>query len=282
MNEQKPPKTFWQSFAKQIGIGVLCACLSGAIYRSADLVKVSRWIASIFIHTTGGDPLNNKPPILEKLPKIPVVSPGSIPVPVVGKTPEEREKERLRKEQKDRNELEARAEKAGVKFDKEWTLEKLKIEVEDKEQEQREQKQKVEENEKKRPLIARADKIKLAVDITLPYKELKQAVEHGEKEYEADCEYQAALRQYEEDYKLWEWAIKVGPNARCLNKACAHRWRTKLEKGQVFCPRCRAVWFVVQVKANAVPPPRPPRKPVRRQPGLIDQVKGTVKGIFGK
>jgi len=137
----------------------------------------------------------------------------------------------------ERRELEAKAQRLKVAYDSEWTLEKLRIAVQDAENELREAKEKAEEEERKKPLLKRADDIKLIVDKTLPYKELKQLVEKGEHKFAAHGRNQAKIRQYEENLKVREYLLARGPNARCPHPKCHYQWRTERKNGQFICPK---------------------------------------------
>jgi predicted Zn-ribbon and HTH transcriptional regulator len=280
-------RTFLQKFGKQILMSIAASLIAGCILNATGILKAVRYASSIVIHTTG-DPWPLKGP--DQFPNIPRLPHGPIGLPPVKlpngspihKSPEQIEAEEkarkareAEKAQAERRGLEARAERLKLPYDKEWTLEKLKLEVEDAEQELREAERERQENEKKRPLLARADTIKLLVDKTLPYKTLKEQVEKGEKEYEADAKFQADLRQYEKNLEVREYLLKRGPNARCLNPKCHYQFRTERKSGQAFCPKCRGLFNIIQYRANMPPPPMP-MYPKRDDPNLLDRVKGML------
>jgi hypothetical protein len=273
----------------KLGMGLFCSTIVAIVMNFAGLKWLVVHIFALFLSLFGKDAYVVKPAeavkeaardamdhIKEKAKKS--VAPG-VPIPVAGinvKTKEEREADRIRKEESERNELRARADLLKLKYQEGWTLEKLRVEVQQADHEAREAARKAEEEEKKKPLLARADKIGLLVDKTVDYKVLKEQVEKGEKEYAADAKLQADIRQYEENLKVRDYLLKHGPNCRCPNPKCRYQFRSERKNGQFICPKCRGLFNITQAKANMPPPPMPVY-PKRDDPNLLDRVKGLLK-----
>ena len=177
-----------------------------------------------------------------------------------------READRLRREQSEIKSWLARA--AVVKFDcdKDWPLEKLRVEVPLAEH-------RAAEEVKKKPLYERADKIGLKVDPTVDSKTLRQQVEEAEKELAADADYQAKLREWERAMEEYNDKLEHGPNARCPRCRWATHFGKSRIKTQFVCPKCTGIFTVRQAMAFWTPPP-PPRKPTppRKNPGFLWRV----------
>lgn len=276
-------RTFLQKFGKQILMSICASLIAGCILNATGILKAVRYASSVVIHTTG-DPLGDKPVIRlpHDFPHGPISIPNLPKGSPIHKSPEQieaeenvrkaREAEKARAEkakleerrESDRKSIMAKLEAMGWPFDPQGSLEKLQVELEQ-----------AKEMEHKKPLFHRADKAGIKVNPKDPY----DLIEDQVKEAELDADYQRQLRDIEEIRKIREQALKFGPNARCLNPKCHYQWRTNLKHGQIFCPRCRAIWYVPSVKAN-MPPPPPIPMAVRRQ--KKDSLFDKAKGLIGK
>jgi hypothetical protein len=258
-------------FAKQIATGILCSCIAGAIYRGADTWRILRYACSLVVHV-GGDPL---PEFKKHIPLVGI--PGSSPL---HKSPDQlaaearlEEAKLVRKQQSERNDLEARAERLKLPYPKDWTLEKLRLAVQDAEREAKEAREKAEDMARKKPWIDKADGIGFQVDQTMEFKTLKQQVEQALKQVEADTDYQTRLREWERAMGRYREFLATGPNARCLNPKCRYVMRINNPKGQAQCKRCLEIFPRSQVIANWTPP-APPAKPQPRKSGLLQRILG--------
>jgi hypothetical protein len=295
--ERFDKKPIFKRVIKATIFSVVGSLLGGLILSGPNMWKATRYTAGAIVKVSG-NPVDDEDGIIgkaekkldamekrieqkvEKGPHLPAAGLAGVghatPEQLKAKA-ELEEAERIRKEQSERRELEARAERIGLKHDKEWTLEKLRLAVQDAERELKEINEKEQEEEKKKPLLARADAIKLIVDKTLPYKELKKVVEKGEHKFAANGRNQSKLRQYEKNLEVRKYLVEHGPNARCPNPKCHYQWRTNRKDGQFICPKCRGLFNITQAKANMPPPPMPAYPRLEdtngEDPNLLDRVK---------
>jgi hypothetical protein len=93
-----------------------------------------------------------------------------------------KEQERMRREDSDRKSVMAELESLGWPFDREGSIEKLKVELKE-----------AKEMRRKKPLLERADKAGLHVDPKDPYEVIEKQI----KEAEQEAGFQEAVRQYE-------------------------------------------------------------------------------------
>ena len=183
---------------------------------------------------------------------------GVMPPLIIGtKTEAEREAERLRKEQKERNALLARAEIVKLACDPEWTLEMLRAKVEQAERE-------VKEAPEREILYDKADKVGLEADPAWDLKTLRQMVWDAEEDARLDADYQAKLRNWERAKEAYLNMLKHGPNSRCPYCTHAMRINPAWAKKDLQCPRCRSFFNGYRALALWVKPP-PPREPLPPQ-----------------
>ena len=275
-----PPKTlpFYDRLSGRIIIGLLCSSIVFVAFNFGGVKTAVRYLASAVIHL-GGDPLTDKGGIIDKLehkidevkkPHLPLAQPGMVPLPAFGhKSPEQlkleaelKEAERQRRVASEITSLLARASVVKLDCDKDWPLEKLRVEVPLAEH-------RAAEEVKKKPILERADKIGLKPDPSLDAKTLRQQVEDAEKELAADADYQAQLREWERAMAAYERRLANGPNARCPH--CRNTFRTRADpKHNLKCLRCGTQFSVGKARAFWSPPP-PPKKPLppKKNPGLL-------------
>jgi hypothetical protein len=196
---------------------------------------------------------------------------GILPPVIIGglKSEAEREADRLRKEQKERNTLLARADIVKLACDPEWTLEKLKSEVEQAERQ-------IREAPERKILYDKADKLGLEVDPACDLKTLRDAVWGAEEEARLDAEYQAKLREWERQTEDYTWQLKHGPNSRCPRCGNAMRINPAWAKKDLQCPKCR--YFFNGYRALALwvtpKPPKEPQPPKKKPPGWFKSTFG--------
>ena len=194
----------------------------------------------------------------------PVGLPPVMPVPGFGhKTPEQlkieaeqKEAERQRKQREETATLQARAAVVKFEIDKEWTLERLRLEVPKAEE-------RVEEAEKKKPWLQRADKIGLEVDPGWDSKALRKQVEDAEEDLANDAKYQAEHRAWERAMEEYKHQLAHGVNARCTNPRCRRPMRISPSsaKRTLQCKACLTQFGGSRAMALWTPPP-PPKEPV--------------------
>ncbi|WP_435018396.1 hypothetical protein TA3x_000369 [Tundrisphaera sp. TA3] len=223
-----------------------------------------------------------------------------MPIPLIGgKTPEQIAQERAQK----LDELRAEADIIGVKYEKDWTLEKLKVHVAKAKQdakaaaEREEEAKRVaeahrrdeerKENERRRiaaqeladaqerqSLINRATRVSFGVDATLPLKEMREQVKAAEADAAGDAEYQLRHRLWLEAMERYESELKHGKNAAC--PACGWQFHTGRTKGEFICQGCGEVCFIKMAKARFIPP-TPPKEPQPPKPSVFRRMFGGFK-----
>ena len=173
-----------------------------------------------------------------------------------------KETERLRREDSKRNEFQARAELIKFPYDKEWTTEKLELEVKNAEREFAQQKE-------RSPLLEQAAKVGLAVEPSWDNPTLRTNVERAQQ-------HARAMEAYEAKHEKWlvamaEYRQKVskGPNANCPRCKYPLRIGDANINGQGLCPRCHAIFPRRQARASFSPlaPPKEPQPPKESVPG---------------
>ena len=187
---------------------------------------------------------------------------------------EQKEANRIRREESERKTLLARAEAVKFACNEETTLEELRVNVPAAEKRAREEPE-------RKLLHARADKIGLEVDPAMELKPLKQHVEKAEKALADNADYQAALRAHQRAMQQYREFLARGPNARCPNSKCGHLMRIEAGRanGGAVCSKCNLIFPCRMGWAHFTPPapPRAPHPPGSKK-GLLKRASGFLFG----
>lgn len=274
--ERERPIIIREGFVQKIFWGVLCSGIVAVIMNFVGLKWLFVHVIALFLSLFGRDSYVVKPTdavqatatdtldvLKDKAQKAahPVAVAPSLPIPgLAPKTPEQlkieqeqKEAERLRREKSERETLLARAAVVKFEIDKDWTLERLRVEVPHAEE-------RVEEAEKKKPLLQRADKIGLEVDLSWDSKALRKQVEDAEEDVAKDAAYQAERREWERAMEQYKYQLAHGPNARCPRCKKPLRVSPGAAKRTLQCKACLTSFGGSRAMALWKPPP-PPKEP---------------------
>jgi hypothetical protein len=210
------------------------------------------------------------------------------------KTPEQvaaeaarKEADRKHKEESEIRMWQAKADAIKFSYDKDWTVEKYRVEVplaekrvaqlaRDEEQRRQDEERRKEEQEQRRLWIDRATKVGFGVNPDLPLKEMKKQVEEAEAYVKADEAYQLAHRRWEEAMEDYRRMLARGPNARCPDRRCnfAFRVHTTNTMRSAMCVSCKyvAARMVFLAQWKNPPAPKEPAPPTIN-PGMVGRIK---------